>query len=181
MTHFQAHMRNNLLTFLFQPPPPLSLSFRHDVRSYIAHFSTSHHHTSPGQRCADSDPMRSAYLSFPRCLRRPQMIVRKNLAYEPWMSCRSRHGKLGNGLGVRAGRGSRSSARHITFLMSVRVQEKRTTPHQRGSTRLLHILISEAAHRVWMLRCERVIGDRKHTQAEIKSKMATGEYNWIQM
>lgn len=40
-----------------------------------------------------------------------------------------------------AGCGSRFSVRHLTFLMSVRVQEKRATPHKRGSTRILHFLI----------------------------------------
>jgi hypothetical protein len=73
--------------------------------------------------------------------------------------------------GVRTGRGSRLSARHMTFLMSIRVQEKRTTPHQSGSTRLLQIQISEAAHLVWMLRCERVIGDRKNDGDKVE--MAT--------
>jgi hypothetical protein len=55
--------------------------------------------------------------------------------------------------------------------------------HKRGAKRLLQILISEAAHLIWVLRCERVIVDdsdenqaeeqiprRTHTNTEIKSR-----------
>ena len=47
---------------------------------------------------------------------------------------------------------------------------------KRGAERLLQILISEATHLIWVLRCERVIGneeqneERTHTEREIKSR-----------
>ena len=37
---------------------------------------------------------------------------------------------------------------------------------QRGASRLLQIIISEAAHLIWVLRCERVIQEKLHTQEE---------------
>lgn len=40
----------------------------------------------------------------------------------------------------------------------------------RGASRLLQILISEASHLVWVLRCERVIQDKQHTDSEIKAR-----------
>ena len=39
---------------------------------------------------------------------------------------------------------------------------------KRGATRLLQILISEATHLIWVLRCERVIQERTHVHHEIK-------------
>ncbi|KAI0302476.1 ribonuclease H-like protein, partial [Russula brevipes] len=55
---------------------------------------------------------------------------------------------------------------------------KRSPNHQeppgprntKGATRLLQILISEAAHLIWVLRCERVIQKRVHTAQEIKTR-----------
>ena len=41
-----------------------------------------------------------------------------------------------------------------------------STLKQRGATRLLQITISEAAHLIWVLRCERVIQEKTHTQEE---------------
>ena len=38
----------------------------------------------------------------------------------------------------------------------------------RGAARLLQILISESAHLIWVLRCERVIQDRPHSAGEIR-------------
>ena len=42
--------------------------------------------------------------------------------------------------------------------------------HLRGATCLLHILISESAFLIWVLRCERVIHEKIHSHQEIKSK-----------
>jgi hypothetical protein len=36
-------------------------------------------------------------------------------------------------------------------------QAPHPTPKERASTRLLQIILSEAAHLIWVLRCERVI------------------------
>ena len=40
----------------------------------------------------------------------------------------------------------------------------------RGATRLLQILISEAAHLIWVLRCERTIHEKSHTGTEIERR-----------
>ena len=40
----------------------------------------------------------------------------------------------------------------------------------RGATRLLQILISESAHLIWVLRCERVIQEHTHTPSEIRHR-----------
>ncbi|KAH9021126.1 ribonuclease H-like domain-containing protein [Lactarius deliciosus] len=39
----------------------------------------------------------------------------------------------------------------------------------KGASRLLPILVSEAAHLIWVLRCERVIQERTHSPHEIKT------------
>jgi hypothetical protein len=42
--------------------------------------------------------------------------------------------------------------------------------NNRGKNRLLQIMISESAHLIWVLRCNRVINDRSHTVTEIRSR-----------
>ena len=42
--------------------------------------------------------------------------------------------------------------------------------HLRGASRLLQITISEAAHLIWVLRCERVIQEKTHTPEEIEAR-----------
>ena len=44
-----------------------------------------------------------------------------------------------------------------------------TTVDEKGATRLLQILISEAAHLTWVMRCERVIQEKTHTAQESES------------
>ena len=48
------------------------------------------------------------------------------------------------------------------------------TRHQRNSprtiARLMRIIITESAHLIWSIRCERVIQERQHTEQEIKAK-----------
>ena len=39
-----------------------------------------------------------------------------------------------------------------------------------GATRLLQILITESIHLIWVLRCERVIQERPHTENEIQAR-----------
>ena len=41
---------------------------------------------------------------------------------------------------------------------------------RRGATRLLQITISEAAHLIWVLRCERVIQEKTHSNGEVESR-----------
>lgn len=40
----------------------------------------------------------------------------------------------------------------------------------KAATRLLQVTISETAHLIWVLRCERVIQGRQHTPREIKAR-----------
>jgi hypothetical protein len=51
-------------------------------------------------------------------------------------------------------------------------RERREWTHaqQKGATRLLQITISEAAHLIWVLRCERVIQEKNHTKEEIEAR-----------
>ncbi|KAF8548017.1 hypothetical protein OG21DRAFT_1423825, partial [Imleria badia] len=41
---------------------------------------------------------------------------------------------------------------------------------ERAYTRLLRILISESAHLIWALRCERVISERSHSATDIRTR-----------
>jgi hypothetical protein len=49
-------------------------------------------------------------------------------------------------------------------------QQPQNHPTDKGATRLLHILISESAHLIWVLRCERVIRGTLHNESEIRSR-----------
>jgi hypothetical protein len=51
-------------------------------------------------------------------------------------------------------------------------QTQDTAP--KGAMRLLQILISEAAHLIWVLRCERVIQGRPHSMSDIR-------HRWLQV
>ena len=42
--------------------------------------------------------------------------------------------------------------------------------HLKGASRLLHILLSESAFLIWVLRCERVIHEKIHSYQEIQSR-----------
>ena len=46
----------------------------------------------------------------------------------------------------------------------------RPSLRQRGATRLLQITISEATHLIWVLRCERVIQEKTHSNREVGSR-----------
>ena len=64
---------------------------------------------------------------------------------------------------------------HITLPENERQQAAENnamTMKTRGRTRLLQILISEASHLIWVLRCERVIyrRNRQHTDQEVKNR-----------
>ncbi|KAH9000578.1 hypothetical protein EDB86DRAFT_2904676 [Lactarius hatsudake] len=47
---------------------------------------------------------------------------------------------------------------------------RRKKDEKKGASRLLQILISEAAHLVWVIRCERVIQERTHNPHKIRSR-----------
>jgi hypothetical protein len=49
-------------------------------------------------------------------------------------------------------------------------RDQRPNALLKGATRLLQILISESAHLIWVLRCERVIRQHIHNNQEIRSR-----------
>ena len=50
------------------------------------------------------------------------------------------------------------------------IRRPHTIMTQRAKTRLLQILISESAHLIWVLRCERTIQEKTHTDDKIKAR-----------
>ncbi|KAH9038651.1 hypothetical protein EDB83DRAFT_2228483 [Lactarius deliciosus] len=52
----------------------------------------------------------------------------------------------------------------------IRRRAQKAAEMRKGVSRLLQILISEAAHLIWVLRCERVIQERTHDAHEIKTR-----------
>src|ERR1700677_1098754 len=68
-------------------------------------------------------------------------------------------------LGVILGCGNLSAKPHAER----QPDQRQTTVNQRGVSRLLQILISEAAHLIWVLRCERVIQERIHSAQETEA------------
>ncbi|KAI0037711.1 hypothetical protein FA95DRAFT_1551472 [Auriscalpium vulgare] len=48
--------------------------------------------------------------------------------------------------------------------------ESRGKKRKQGATRLLKILISESAHLIWVIRCERAIAGKTHSKAEIRRR-----------
>src|SRR5712671_486636 len=60
-------------------------------------------------------------------------------------------------------------------LIASKNQDEQNNPNEptherrgkRGASRLATILISKAAHLIWVLRCERVIRDKNHSDSEI--------------
>ena len=49
-------------------------------------------------------------------------------------------------------------------------EQRQITTNQRGATRLLQILVSEAAHLIWVLRCKRVIQEKTHSPYETEAR-----------
>ncbi|KAH9017009.1 hypothetical protein EDB85DRAFT_2279772 [Lactarius pseudohatsudake] len=49
-------------------------------------------------------------------------------------------------------------------------QTEQNRPNHSGKNRLLHILSSESAHLIWVLRCERSIQLKTHSAQEIKNR-----------
>ena len=73
-------------------------------------------------------------------------------------------------LGIVMGCGNLSAQKHIEHnAPRDQWQWHQTTTNQRGATRL-QILILEAAHLIWVMRCERVIQEKSHTNREIQAR-----------
>ena len=71
-------------------------------------------------------------------------------------------------LGIILGCGSINFPESAAQAMHQRVGNETTAP--KGATRLMQILLSESAHLIWVLRCERVIQECSHTTSEIKNR-----------
>lgn len=71
-------------------------------------------------------------------------------------------------LGIILGCGSIRIPEMVARATRPRERNQATAP--KGATRLLHILLSESAHLIWVLRCERVIQNIAHTTNEIKNR-----------
>ncbi|KAG1766590.1 RnaseH-domain-containing protein [Suillus occidentalis] len=71
-------------------------------------------------------------------------------------------------------RGETESMEHILTLLERRsgTSQNRLGP-EKGHSRLLRILISELAHLIWTLRCERVIRETTHSDDHITKRWAT--------
>jgi len=74
----------------------------------------------------------------------------------------------GNDLGTILGCGCITAQR--TIHQNQNPNQNPSNAHLRGATRLLQILLSESAFLIWVLRCERVIQEKIHSNQEIRSR-----------
>ncbi|KAI0281171.1 hypothetical protein BC826DRAFT_923541 [Russula brevipes] len=100
-----------------------------------------------------------------QCIAPPRRII-WNLAKQTWPHREYVWPQISTGLII--GCGTISEPRKLN-------QEERIEPNHRRSThkaesRLLQILITESAHPIWVLRCERVIHTRNHPTDEIQTR-----------
>jgi hypothetical protein len=70
--------------------------------------------------------------------------------------------------GIVLGCGSLTPPETQTGINREVASQQRKTNH--GVIRLLQILISESAHLIWVLQCERVIQPRTHSESEIEAR-----------
>jgi ribonuclease HI len=73
-------------------------------------------------------------------------------------------------LGLILGSGSITAPKEDAHLNEQQVKHDRRVRHAKGPTRLMHIVITESAHLIWVLRCKRVIRGKVYTEGEIKSR-----------
>ncbi|KAF8257150.1 hypothetical protein EI94DRAFT_1633661, partial [Lactarius quietus] len=73
-------------------------------------------------------------------------------------------------IGIVLGCGNLSARPHINDVDKRTEQQRQTNVKSKGVTRLLQILISEATHLIWVLRCERVIQEKIHAASEAKAR-----------
>ncbi|KAI0051160.1 RnaseH-domain-containing protein [Auriscalpium vulgare] len=113
-------------------------------------------------RCeACNDPAESlAHILF-ECEAEPQNIIWK-LAKELWPHGDETWPHLSMGIILACGNLEVRKPRN-----GREVEEEQENKRDPGATRLLKIIISESAHLIWRLRCERRIGGRTHTATSI--------------
>ena len=88
------------------------------------------------------------------------------LAHESWNHDTYKWPRIS--LGIALGCGSLIAKPHQT---AANPENPHSLPtERRGATRLLQMLISEATHLIWVLRCERVIQEKTHTPRETEAR-----------
>ena len=73
-------------------------------------------------------------------------------------------------LGLILGSGTITSPREIASHNEQQANRERRVRNSKGATRLIQIITTESAHMLWVLRCERVIREKRHTDNEIRSR-----------
>jgi len=73
-------------------------------------------------------------------------------------------------LGTILGCGTITSLREIAHPNEQQVDQDRRARNTKGPTRLMQIIITESAHLLWVLRCKRVIQEKRHSRREIESR-----------
>ena len=73
-------------------------------------------------------------------------------------------------IGIILGCGSITSPREEAHLRVDQAEQDRRTRNTKGATRLMQITVTESAHLIWVLRCERVIRGVTHSNKEIKAR-----------
>ena len=73
-------------------------------------------------------------------------------------------------LGLILGCGSITSPREIAHQNEQQVEQDRRSHNVKGPTQLMQITITESAHLIWILRCERVIREKQHSDGEIQAR-----------
>jgi hypothetical protein len=96
-----------------------------------------------------------------RCTSRPPQIIWP-LAKSLWPHSKQRWPEIS--LGTILGVGC------MEVKKSAVTQNNDNSSTDRGASRLLHILVSESAHLIWVLHCDRVINEITHCDNEIRSR-----------
>jgi ribonuclease HI len=148
----QAVFRTRVKQFLYK-----TMHNIYKVGSYWINIPNNEH-CHPCQRCGATESMAHILTECDN----PHRRLIWDLAAETWP-----HGRLlwpEINLGMILGAGCLKIKRQ----RAENIRHKNAT--NKGATRLLHILISEAAHLIWVLRCERVIREVMHGDDKIRPR-----------
>jgi ribonuclease HI len=118
------------------------------------------------QRCALCDVEDSMEHILTECTAPERQIV-WDLARRTWPHARQLWPE--NNLGIILGVGCLSLPKNRIAPNQER-QNTHPTPREKATLRLLQIILSEAAHLVWVLRCERVIQEKTLNEREIRKR-----------
>jgi hypothetical protein len=116
------------------------------------------------QSCGRTESMEHILI---KCEERPTRIIWQ-LARESWPEQTYKWPDIS--LGLILGCGSITSPREIAHQNEQQVEQDRRSRNVKGPTRLMQITITESAHLIWILRCERVIREKQHSDREIQTR-----------